>query len=394
MTKWIKNIPEGTKDGLFEDCKIKRKAESALKEGFEKMGYNEIITPSIEFFDVFFQQEGFDAESMYKLFDSKNRLLVLRPDCTTPIARVVSTRLKDAPLPLRLYYNQNIFRTNDNFNGKRDEVTQCGVELIGAKGIKADVDIIASAVISLKRCYGENFKIEIGHEGLFNSLVQTGNIEKEDEERIRRYIENKNIASLNNLLKKYGDASSVLRLLPKLFGGIEVIDEALKEIKDKKAVEIVNYLKNIYDELKNLGLEKYIMIDLGLIHKINFYTGIIFRGYIEGSGLTVLSGGRYDTLLSKFGYNLPATGFAVNVDAIVENIKINNGISENKTDIIIFYENGFANKAYACMKEYIEKGLICEMAVCETLDEAKKYALSKKICKIKVVSESIQNIEI
>ncbi len=318
MQKWFKNIPEGTKDSLFEECKIKRKVENELKTVFEGMGYNEIITPSIEFLDVFYATDTFKSENMYKLSDAKNRLLVLRPDCTTPIARVVSTRLKDVKRPIKLYYNQNVFRANDNFNGKRDEFTQSGVELIGADGFKADLDIILTAISALKSCFGNDFKVEIGHIGFFKAIAELCQLSNEDYELSRNLIEQKNLASLNALLSKYGQKAEKLKMLPRLFGGNEVFVEAEKLKLNKQANDILNYLKKLYDELCNLGYKDNIIVDLGLVNKINYYTGIVFIGYVDGSGKKVLSGGRYDNLLSKFGTDEDATGFAINVDCVAD----------------------------------------------------------------------------
>lgn len=320
MQKWFKNIPEGTKDSLFEECKIKRKVENEFKTVFEGMGYNEIITPSIEFFDVFYAPDTFKSENMYKLFDAKNRLLVLRPDCTTPIARVVATKLKDLPRPIKLYYNQNVFRANDNLGGKRDEFTQCGVELIGADGFKADIQIILTAISSLKSCFSDNFKLEIGHIGFFKAIAGLCELSNEDYEEARNLIEQKNLASLNSLLLKYGEKAEKLKILPRLFGGSEVFIEAVKEGLNDEAIKILNYLKELYDELCKLGYKNNIIVDLGLVNKINYYTGIVFIGYIDGSGQKVLSGGRYDNLLSKFGSDEPATGFAINVDCVADTL--------------------------------------------------------------------------
>lgn len=349
MKKWIKNIPEGTKDSLFEECKLKRSIESSLKNGFEKMGYNEIITPSIEFFDVFYMQKTFDAENMYKLFDSKNRLLALRPDCTTPIARVVATRLKDSPLPLKLYYNQNVFRTNDNFNGKRDEITQCGVELIGEAGLDADVALILAAITSLKECVGDNFKIEIGNVGIFKSLAVQCGLSQEDFEDARAFIESKNFAALNSLLDKYGEKGARLKKLPSLFGGSEVFDE----IKSEETNEILDNLKKLYDALCKKGQEKYILIDLGYVNHIDYYTGIVFRGYIDGSGQTVLSGGRYDKLLEKFGFDAPATGFAINVDAVADTILRETKINRSDAPIRIALTKGRLEKNSVALFEKV-----------------------------------------
>ena len=105
--------PEGTRDLLFEECAAKRTIQERFTGIFESYGYSEVITPGLEFYDLFNGKvRYYPPETMYKLVDCKNRLMVLRPDNTMPIARLAATRLKEEPLPLKLFYNQSIFMVN------------------------------------------------------------------------------------------------------------------------------------------------------------------------------------------------------------------------------------------------------------------------------------------
>ena len=125
--------PEGTKDLLFDECTARRNVEDKIHKIFKSCGYAEIVTSGLEFFDVFnLNSRYFPQESLYKLVDSKGRLIVLRPDSTVPIARVVATRLKEASLPLRLYYNQCVYNMTPLLTGKSDQIVQTGIELIGS----------------------------------------------------------------------------------------------------------------------------------------------------------------------------------------------------------------------------------------------------------------------
>lgn len=391
MRKFAKSIPEGTKDLIFEDCELKRSIENNICSFLKMRGYREIITPSIEFLDVFINAgNSLSDEYMYKLFDSKNRTLVLRPDNTMPIARLTATRLKDLEIPLRLYYNQNIFRINDNHNGKRDEVTQCGVELIGNKGLKADVEIISTAISALKKSCDSGFKIEIGHVGFFNALCQQAELKVEDYDRIREFTEKKNFDAIDKLLESYGENAQPLKTLPRLFGGNEVLLEAQAIAVSNTAKETLKYLKMLYSELCTLGFKDYILIDLGLVHYIDYYTDIIFRGYVSGSGQTALTGGRYDGLLSKFGTELPSTGFAINIDVVADAICVN---QENKgIDFIIYYEQGFTKQAY----EYADKlnldGFTAVMSFEDSLENAIDKAKKSKAKNVIFVSETVEHI--
>ena len=138
--------PEGTKDLLFGECIIRRDIENTLLDLFKSRGYCEMITPGLEFFDVFnLNSQYFPQENLYKLTDSKGRLLVMRPDSTMPIARVVATRLRDAVLPLKLCYNQPVYSTEPALKGRSDEIVQAGIELIGSQLKMADLEVISTA---------------------------------------------------------------------------------------------------------------------------------------------------------------------------------------------------------------------------------------------------------
>ncbi len=348
MKKWLKNIPDGTNDILFSKCKIKKQTERKLEDYFDKIGYSQIVTPGIEFFDVFYSPEIFDAQAMYKLFDNKNRLLALRADCTTPVARVAATRLKGAKGPLKLFYNQSVFRSNTDFAGKRNEITQCGCELIGISGIKADIDIIATAAGALEASGIENYKIEIGHVGLFKVLAEESGLNEEDTEKVRELIENKNLTALESFTASKGEKTENLLKLAKSFGGFEVLEEAKKCFNSFPAQMIISYIQELAYSLSQIGLRDKLIIDLGLVSSINYYTGIVFKGYTEGLGSVVLSGGRYDGLLQKFGNDRPAAGFAIDVDALIDTFKES---CDYTSECIIFYKGGNEKEAYELLEK-------------------------------------------
>ncbi|MDE7137466.1 MAG: ATP phosphoribosyltransferase regulatory subunit, partial [Ruminococcus sp.] len=199
--------PEGTKDYLFGECIVIRDIENTLVRLFKSHGYSEMITPGLEFYDVFnLNSRYFPQENLYKLTDSKGRLLVMRPDTTMPIARVVSTRLRDAMLPLKLFYNQTVYRTEPALKGRSDEIVQTGIELIGSQLKMADLEVISTAVESLKS-FGMEFSLEIGHIGIFKELVDRLEVSDKTKEKIRMLIETKNFPALNDLLDSLGNSS-------------------------------------------------------------------------------------------------------------------------------------------------------------------------------------------
>ena len=270
MKNYSQITPEGTKDLLFEECLANRTASSILGNVFSHRGFHEVLTPGIEFYDLFSEDiSGIPMEYMFKMSDSKGRLMVMRPDSTLPIARMVTTRLKNMEYPIRLFYNQRVYRYNPGLTGRSNEVMQAGIELIGAKGRRADLEVITTAVEALSKCVPD-FRIEIGHAGFFRALAQKLPVNKEYREKIRMLIESKNYSALNSKLDKIENSQAVeaIRKLPRLFGGIEVLEEARTLCgDDEEALGKLAYLQEIYDHLSKYGLGERLIIDLGLVQR-------------------------------------------------------------------------------------------------------------------------------
>lgn len=348
-----------------------------------------MITPGLEFYDVFnLNSRYFPQENLYKLTDSKGRLLVIRPDSTMPIARVVATRLKDATLPLRLYYNQAVYRTEPALKGRSDEIVQTGIELIGSQLKIADLEMISTAVSSLKS-FGMKFSLELGHIGIFKALVSKLEISDIKKEEIRQLIETKNFPALNDLLDSIGNNSvtDALKKLPGLFGGAEIFDKAEHLMPDENIKNILDELKQIYKDAAELcGDDGEITVDLGVVNKTDYYTGIIIKGYLSGHGREVLSGGRYDKLISEFGYDIPAVGFAINVDAVAKVLTKNGMRAKVKpADIIVYAETGFEVKAIKAAEKLRSEGYIVENALYEDIETVREYAKEMKISKLVVI---------
>ncbi|WMJ80282.1 ATP phosphoribosyltransferase regulatory subunit [Clostridium sp. MB40-C1] len=381
MNKWKKYIPDGMKDILFDECRKKIFIQDNLRQTYKVSGFSQVNSPTLEFYDVFnFTNQPILQENMYKLFDSSGRILVLRPDMTTPIARIISTKVKDKEYPLKLCYTANVFRTNESLDGKLSEITQSGIEIIGSSNIRADAEVIITAIRSLKNLGVKNFKIDIGQSGFFKALIEDINMQGEDIEKLRKLIENKNYVSLRNFLKEkenYIDEESayILFQLPQLFGDISVLDKAKNITKNSKALKAVNNIYDIYSVIREIGLENYISIDFGMIQNMNYYTGIIFRAYVEEIGECILSGGRYDNLTEEFGVNIPAIGFAINVDNILEVIKRQNLFSDSVCKKILIHCNSkYFKEAYRILDTIQDKDIICELSLYEDKKNSLNYA--------------------
>lgn len=384
--------PEGTRDLLFEDCAAVRAVETRLQNSFKAKGYSEVITPGLEFYDVFnMKSRYFPQESMYKLVDNKLRLMVVRPDSTMPIARMTATRLREQELPIRLCYSQSVYRSKPSMRGRSDEIRQTGIELIGSASKRAELEILSNALEVLSSFQTEGFRLELGHIGFFKAMIEKLDCDSDTAENIRSLIEVKNYPALNDLLDAVGDseAARALKQLPRLFGGEEVFEEAAKLYSDPQADAVLAELKETYERANALGYKGMITIDLGLVNRMDYYTGTVIKGYIEGCGDAVLSGGRYDKLLSEFGYDVPAAGFAVNVDAVARAEMKKIDFRPKPVDVIVFGTDGHETDAAVHCSKLISEGLTAETAVFDIIEEVRAYAAKKKIGRIDIVSDTI-----
>ncbi|MBQ3379852.1 MAG: ATP phosphoribosyltransferase regulatory subunit [Clostridia bacterium] len=382
-----KITPVGMFDMLPYEASLKRMIEERLKTAFTKRGFNEIITPTLEFYDVFSASE-LPQESMYNLFDAQGRILSLRPDVTAPILRVCATKLDPQLMPYRLWYCQQVFRRNKALKARRDEITQCGVEIVGAGGFRSDVEVIITAIESFLALGLDGFKIELGHIGYFKALAECAFDSEELSDRARTLVERKDFAALSDLVERYaiGDRRA-MGSLPTLFGGKEVLDEALNLAPNSSAKAVILHLKEVYDLLCSLGYEKYLSIDLGLVHSIEYYTGLVFRGYLKGLGDAALSGGRYDTLCEAFGAGLPSTGFAIDVDSIVIALKKNAPQKSAERVLVHCHAPSDYKRGEEELAALFEAGVCAEMSLFDSLSEALAKAKSGAFSRVVFISD-------
>lgn len=405
MELYQRKTPEGTSDYMFRQCNVRRKISDCLTGLYHSRGYGEVKTPTLEYYSLFHDTKAyFPEEEMYKLSDRNGRLMVIRPDCTVPIARLAATRLQNVAKPLRLYYNQTVLRANPDLRGRSNEMVQVGVEVMGVSNRGSDLEIIETAAHSLelvcKECgLSKEFRVEICHIGYFRELIKALDASPFEQEKIRRYIEYKNYAMLNDALSIYEEktglpreAAYALKLLPQLFGDKDVIRQAKELFGQPEAVSVLDYLEGLYDSLESLGLSGKIIVDLGLVNQADYYTGVIFRGYLHGTGFEVLSGGRYDTLTEDFGLTLPATGFAVYVDRIAKQVLEEEPIQwETHSDILIHAQNqGTMVEALKYRETQEQSGKICEMSLFQSREDAIQYANTKGIREIHWIGEQIE----
>ena len=321
MNHNLLHTPEGVRDIYGTEYRRKLRLEELLHEKMRNFGYQDIQTPTIEFFDVFSKEIGTTpSKELYKFFDKEGNTLVLRPDFTPSMCRCAAKYFGEDDYPIRFCYTGNTFINSSNLRGKLKEVTQLGAELIGDGSIEADAEMIAMVILCLKNTGLTNFQVSIGEVDYFRGICESAGLDEDTELSLREYISEKNVFGVEDLLHECNLAkeyTEVFSKLPELFGSVAVLDEAGHLVNNSRSCEAVDRLKTLYFLLQEYGVEKYVSFDLGMLSQYHYYTGIIFKAYTYGIGDAIVKGGRYDNLLRRFGKDAPATGFVVVVDDLM-----------------------------------------------------------------------------
>lgn len=377
--------PNGTKDYLPREAKKKRYLEREIESIFASWGYEEVITPAIEFFAALSVGTGQELQQkMYKLFDRNGHILALRPEMTAPIARLVANRLTEAPRPLRLSYQANVFKYEAPQAGRQREFYQAGIELIGAQEQLADAEIIAVAIEVLQQVGLKNFSLDIGQIDYFIGLMEETGLTTEMKTKIRKKLAQKDFVGLERLVTDIdltARQKKAILNLPNLRGGQEVIGQARELVDNQKSESALDNLEEIYRNLEMLGVVDYVNLDLNIIRGFNYYTGMVFEGYTQDLGFTLCGGGRYDNLLEQFGAESPATGFAVGIDRLLialENQTVKLPIEDDK--LFLLYSEDKKEAAINLAQKLREEGKKVVVEIIDRdLDSSINYALEKNL---------------
>jgi ATP phosphoribosyltransferase regulatory subunit len=313
-------IPNGVQDRFLAEAARRRRAEAALRECFARWGYQEVIPPTFEYCEnLSVGASPRLQQAMYRFFDRKGRTLALRADFTPQVARMAATKLYDRPMPLRCFYIGSLFRYEEPQAGRKREFTQAGVELIGADTAAADAEVVALAVAALEALELGGFQINLGQMAFFRTC--TDGLPAGTLEPLRRAIDHKNGARVEDALAQAdmrGSRKELLRRLPDLVGGPEVLEEArgLAEglAEAGGARRALERLTEVYHLLQAYGVADRVIVDLSEVRGMDYYTGITFRGVAPGLGWPLISGGRYDDLLVHFGRPMAAVGFGLGIE--------------------------------------------------------------------------------
>lgn len=311
-------LPRGARIWLPDEAARKRHVEARLLDVVTRWGYREVVTPTFEFAEVL--ATGTDVrlqEAMFKLVDRETgRTLALRADITPQIARIVATRMRDEPKPLRLAYLANVFRYDEPQMAHYRELYQAGVELVGLSKPEAEVEIIAMAIEGLRALGLERFQIDLGHADFFRGLLDELKTEPARQHEVRQALARKDMSTLERLVAELAPPAHVgeaLLALPGLFGHAEVLEGASAHARNDRSARALANLSEVHRLLTIYGLADVVLLDLGEVRGFDYYSGTYFEAYVAGFGASVAGGGRYDDMLGRFGYECPAVGFAFDV---------------------------------------------------------------------------------
>ncbi len=335
------HTPEGVRDIYGTEYAGKLAVEEKIQQVFHRYGYQDIQTPTFEFFDVFSREIGTrPSRDLYKFFDKEGNTLVLRPDFTPSIARCAAKYFMEEDRPLRFCYLGNAFSNTSELQGKLKEVTQMGCELIGDGSVQADAEMAAMMIAALKSTGLSDFQISIGQVEYYKGICREAGLSEEMELELREYISSKNYFGAEDFLirKKVPEHHrSMLMKSAELQGGVEILGEASKAVTNERAIAAITRLEQLYQALCTYGVEGHVSFDLGMLSKYNYYTGVILKGYTYGAGDAIITGGRYDRLLGYFGRTRPAIGFMLAIDSLMEALsrhKISADLKERVSEIV------------------------------------------------------------
>jgi ATP phosphoribosyltransferase regulatory subunit len=309
----IDRIPSGTRDVLPDEMRELRAMTDRIRDVFEQAGYGEVATPALEYESTFARTDMAGSRPAYRMFDEQGNVLVLRPDMTIPIARLVATRYSGSEPPLRFCYFANAYRGVRPQRGQSREFLQAGVELIGLPGSQGTAEALSVLCAALDAAGLETYRIGLGDAALYPALLEALGVAPEQREIILAELVEGDFVGVEREVRALGLAEDVVALLlrvPQTRGGVEVFDGLEGALHDA--------LGGMRAVLALLAPEvaARIIFDLGLVRSIGYYTGAVFQVYDPAYGVPLGSGGRYDELLGEFGRPLPAVGFALNVERL------------------------------------------------------------------------------
>jgi ATP phosphoribosyltransferase regulatory subunit len=311
-------VPPGVQCFVGDEARRRRRIEERVVSVFEGWDYEEIIPPLFDYADVFAGKAL--GPKTYSFVGRDGSLLALRPDFTSLLAKVAAGRLAHRPPPMRLYYSGEVLRYEPPKAGRQSELFQMGLEHLGGAAPAADVEILAVAAECLEALGVRGWVLSLGHVGVFNGLLEGLAADPVSLEALRERVDAKDADGAREALAALGAPAEVrdaVVRLTTLSGDAAVLAEAQQALAGApRALAALDELRSVVQALAAAGLGAPVTVDLGEARGLDYYTGLVFRAYAPGLGFEVGGGGRYDTLLARFGRPMPAVGFMLGLDRV------------------------------------------------------------------------------
>ena len=323
MSEPLSRIPSGTRYYFGEEARRRRTIEDTALTVFDGWSYEQIVTPTVDYYSLFEHGMGHvEAHRAFRFTDTDGRLLALRPDVTSAVARAAATLFSERKRPLRFCYAAPVFRQQPQSHAEwRRESTQIGCELIGVNTIAADLEVLAIASDFLRRLQLDGtYSITLNDVGIFSGVAERLALDLTSREEMRHLIDVRNPTDLEDFLAPYTSAEEARAFaqLAQLSGKRETLDWARRALSNGQSLAALDRLESLWTVIESLGLTDQFEIDLGDVSRLDYYTSLTFKIYVEGAGARVGSGGRYDGLTTSFGKTEPAMGFVVDLDALTD----------------------------------------------------------------------------
>jgi ATP phosphoribosyltransferase regulatory subunit len=320
MLEPLSKIPNGMRYYFGEEARLRRSVEQIVMSVFDGWSYEEITTPTVDYYSLFEHGMGrSQAHRAFRFTDTDGRLLALRPDVTSGVARAAVTTFAECERPLRLCYAAPVFRQQPQSHVEwRRESTQAGCELIGASTSVADMEVLAIAVEILEKLGLRNYQITLNDVGVFRGLAALHALDEPSRDEMRRIVDSRNAADLETFLGRRGfaDGRRALSLITQLTGKRETLERARLIITNPDSSGALDRLDRLWGMIESLDLTERFEIDLGDVARLDYYTGLTFNVYVNGAAVRVGNGGRYDGLTAAFGKDEPAVGFVLDLDEL------------------------------------------------------------------------------
>jgi ATP phosphoribosyltransferase regulatory subunit len=310
----------GTRDVLPPESTRLLDVQARIRSRFRLFGFREVLTPALEYSEVI-EEHGL-RDASYKLFDQDNQMLLLRPEMTTPIARVVAQRLAGSPGPHKLSYVLPAYRRASVGRGQSAELYQAGVEVVGSASPREDAATIALLVdvlYSLGLKAPSDFAVVLGQSAFYAGYLR--HVAPEAATPVIAALAVKDLVAVDALADGLADdAAAGVRGIPRLVGPAmdgSIVEEAERFAVGEEARAALENLREILRHLEAHAALSAVILDLGLTGRHDYYTGAVYEAYASGLGFTIANGGRYDNLLRRFSNEMPATGFAIYLERLL-----------------------------------------------------------------------------